>query len=60
MAVITSAKQPEASTYDGEDLNEKDILKVKNRGCKVVSCENIPVKNLFNNTNSSTKNSTDR
>lgn len=39
--------EPECGEYDGEPLNEKDLMKIKTKSCKVVSCQDIPVKYLF-------------
>jgi hypothetical protein len=38
---------------DGEPLNEKDLIKIKSKACRVVSCEDIPIKNLFDKEKSS-------
>lgn len=39
--------QPEPGPFDGDPLNEKDIQKIKGKACRVVSCQEITVKNLW-------------
>lgn len=47
---LAQAVAPEASLeLDGEVLSDKDILKIKNKGCRVVTCEGMPVRILFGN-----------
>lgn len=44
---VAEVEEPPVGGYDGEELTDKDLLKIKNKGCKVVTCEGYGVKSLF-------------
>jgi hypothetical protein len=39
--------EPEPGTFDGEPLTVNDLQKIKGKACRVFSCEDVPVKTLF-------------